>query len=498
MVPRWSRRGPALIPVGDSGSSGATRTFAVDRSYSKTWRVMKPTFHTALNPTNWSVAFQTAVLIILSACMLVYSLLSSVDSGGAWPEERKTIPLSADLANSAYGSAHVGKHNYLSRESLGPAQQEVSGELDKESDAIMNVNATASTNHHSHFTAASKISGREHLKLQLRRLEEKNLEVYSDPTARFYPLPSVCRVFNGCLDIDGTMVLPDNLKSSKAMLRACGMLKVRFENELPVRNDGNDFFTNVLRYHMPHLVTDTLSLSYAMSVVRGDYMLETQVPHRSKEIRPVAVGQDRIRSMSPGAWTLEMLARLPYNTQVKTKKELFSSSSPSSILKTTCFRSIITFDPQIYWQVNPSRFLRENALFSQNNLWSRGPRKRRSTESSCTPVVAVLNRPPDDQRTLSNVHEIEKNFEQLRTTPEFTEVVGASFRVEYMNSSFKNQMKTIQDADVILASHGAALANLLFSRVETAVIEVFPFSEFSSSFSATFFCLSLHRSMPIF
>lgn len=449
-------------------------TFGMDRSYSKSWRLMKPNVHSTVNPINWSIAFQTAVLIISSACMLVYILLSPADGGGV-AEEDSAVVFSTKPAHNPHGSMLLSSTLHPSRKPLGPTEKETGRERGKESDLVSSVNATVSMNSPATVVATAKTNRRDNQKMQLRRIAD-DLEIYSDPTARYYPLPTVCRVFNGCLEADGTMVLRDSLKDSRARLRACGMMKVKFESEVPNESNGKDFFTNVLRYHMPHLVTDILSLSYAMSVVRGEYLLDDRVSQRTKNLKPVVVGQDRIRSMSPGAWTLKMLAKLPYQTRVKTKGELFMSQLPPSTVQRICFRSIVTFDPQIYWQVNPSRFLYENSLFSQNKLWTRNPRRRGPPGSLCSPVVTVLNRPPGDQRTLSNVGEIEKSFEQLRGTQEYSEVAGAALRIEYMNSSFHQQMRIVQHADVILASHGAALANLLFSRVQTPVIEVFPFS----------------------
>lgn len=445
------------------------------RSYSKGWRQVKPNVCLSLNPINWSIAFQTAVLIILSACMLGYLLLTPSDSGGL-PEEESTVGISAAKpVHNPYGSTTFSSYSHSSAEPLGPVEKEVSRGLDKESNLVSLTNATTSVNHSTTLIAVAKKSRREKEKIQLRIIAE-DLEMYSDPTARYYPLPTVCRVFNGCAEADGTIILRESMRTSRAKLRACGITKVKFESLLSGAGSGDDLFTNVLRYHMPHLATDVLSLTYAMSVVRGEYPHQDRVSPRTKSIRPVVVGQDRIRSMSPGAWTLKMLAKLPYQTQVKTKNELFVSQSPPSAVQRTCFRSIVSFEPQIYWQVNPSRFLHENSLFSQNQLWTRSPRRRGPPGSLCAPVVTVLNRPPGDQRTLSNVDEIESNFDRLRRSQEFAEVAGASFRIEYMNSSFHDQMRIIQDADVILASHGAALANLLFSRVDTPVLEVFPFS----------------------
>jgi Glycosyltransferase 61 len=319
--------------------------------------------------------------------------------------------------------------------------------------------------------------------IQLRLLATTDLEVYGDPSSIYYPMPTVCRIFHGCMQADGKLLLPEKMRRHKFLLRSCGIVKVGFEDTASRIKVGEwrntDLFTNVLRYHMPHLVSDVLSLTYAMSVVGGEYELGAPIPRRSKLVRPVAVAQDRVRTMQPAAWTQRMLARLPYNAQVKTWGEVFAGKAPPQPeVATTCFRSVVAFDSQVYWQVSPARFGAKNALFAQNTLWTRTPKRPAANEQVCAPVVTVLNRPAHEQRTLINVDDIAANFEELRKTSRYKPVENVSFRVRYMNTSFTDQMQTLQEADVILASHGAALANLIFARIQTPVIEVFPFSTY--------------------
>ena len=94
----------------------------------------------------------------------------------------------------------------------------------------------------------------------------------------------------------------------------------------------------------------------------------------------------------------------------------------------------------------------------------------------CGLNVLVLNRPAGEQRNLANLDEIETEIEKLKQTDRYKHLQDTKLNVAYMNVSFRDQIDTMQSADIIFASHGAALANLMFARVGTPVIEVLPFS----------------------
>lgn len=314
----------------------------------------------------------------------------------------------------------------------------------------------------------------------IRLLGNSRVQVFADPTSKYFPSAVACRIHGACVTSGGRFILPKEAEEHKALLSYCGLSNFQFDN-LPTREESQpfkdkDLFTNVLRYHMPHLATDVLSLSYAMSVVSGSYRMEQEVPAHSKPLRPIVQAQERIRSMTPSSWTRKMLSKLPFNTEVVTPQELFQAPNSKASIP-VCPRSIISFETQVYWQVAPSRFNEDNTLFHRNEMWSRTPKRPSGQPAgTCSPVVLVLNRPPNDQRTLQNIENIRLQFERLKTDGAYSKVSESSFVVKYMNTSFADQVQTLQDADVILASHGAALANLLFARIGTPVVEVFPFS----------------------
>lgn len=318
----------------------------------------------------------------------------------------------------------------------------------------------------------------------IRILGTPNVQVFADPTGNYFPAAVACRIYNACITKDGGYLLPKTSKQHTGLLAYCGLSKIQF-GDLPKGGQGNfknkDMFSNVLRYHMPHLATDVLSLSYAMSIVSGNYRMGQNFSRHRSHLTPIVQAQERVRTLDPSSWTRKLLSKLPFDAEVITPQELFPENSSHGSVP-VCFRSVIPFDSQVYWQVSPSRFNEENALFRHNRLWSRiGQRPENhiplgSGDEACSPVVVVLNRPPGEQRTLQNIESIRDHFEKLKTNPKYNRVAGAPFVVKYMNTTFFDQVSTIQEADVILASHGAALANLLFARIGTPVIEVFPFS----------------------
>jgi hypothetical protein len=496
MGPRWTRRS-VQVNLGTAGCVAASHGFATDRPRYRAWRTSKPSLPNVANAARCSVASQTATLVLLSACMLLYILVNPVDPESGTERPAQLGPLdrlpSPPLASSPseVDLSAVGPRLTLQppldpqlRRASGDPAHAVSDTRGAELPVTGAVVGAARESRASLQPATNLLAAHPEAaaKVRLQLLADTKLELFADPTSNYYPAPNVCRIFGACMDRDGGLLLHSDMRPHMAVLRACGAGNARFVNETAdergASGDG-DLFTNVLRYHMPHLASDVLSLSYAMTAVGGQYEMDQPLPHRSKSARPVVIAQSRVRKMPPGAWTPKLLSMLPNRAQVKTWEELFPDAAAPS--ERVCFRSIVSFDSQVYWQVSPERFGPKNALFAQNSLWTRYAKRSGTDDGAtgareCAPIVAVLNRPPAEQRTLANIDEIAGHFDALRKTPKFSDISRASLRVGYMNTTFADQVQTVQDADVILASHGAALANLVFTRTDTPVVEVFPFS----------------------
>lgn len=47
---------------------------------------------------------------------------------------------------------------------------------------------------------------------------------------------------------------------------------------------------------------------------------------------------------------------------------------------------------------------------------------------------------------------------------------------------FSNQVQSMQEADIIIGAHGAGLSNIIFARMQTPLIEIFPQFYYMSTF----------------
>lgn len=429
-----------------------------------------------------SVATQTCFLVATTIVMLSYLLVAPFMDKNRGQlhrfEHSKTATAQTDLPHPAGDDANqklLGEHSqHILNRYPGPLSQAIHSS--KISTEPFQPPHAPPKEPKTHDTTRQR-------KIKLNLLAQTTLETFADPTSGTYPAPVVCRVYNSCTRRDGTIVLSEKLRTFKPELRSCGARKVEFadmDSVKPAQVFTADFFPITLRYHMPHLASDILSLSYAMSAVIGRYGLTAPIPERSAALKPIVVAQDRVRELPPHAWTSRVLSMLPENTTVMTDDEIYSlKGSP------ICFRSTVIYSSQAYWQVGARRFDSFNLLFERNDF-RRGHDVLLSTPSkfSCTPNILVLNRSPGEQRTIANAHDIVKSFQRLIS--DSPTLRNASIHMKYMNLSFEDQVRVMQEADIILASHGAALANLLFARKQTPVIEILPFSKYypcANSFS---------------
>lgn len=447
---------------------------------------------------NWSIALQTIVLLVASFTLLMFMLFGPVADSDEWTQDILPSNITSALPSTDVRQLNISSppHSQTQTESVGPSLLQHASinphQEEKPSHKALRL-AKISQAEKKKQTAVSvsvdqPAQAREP-KILLRVVPSGKLEVYFDKS-RKHSSPTVCRIYNGCVDSSGSLTFDSFMKAHYKSLKACGLSNTKFVDD-PFHFSqkdsslkGKDLFVNQLRYHMPHLVSDALSLSYAMSVVTGRYSLSRLLPPNSKELHPVTIAQSKLRKLDPQSWSPQLISLLPYQAQVNTSEELFSLSPQSGALKgSVCFRSIVSFGSQLYSQVSKVRFFENNALFDGGAHWSRLPKasqtlKSRTGGAECKPIVVVLNRPPAEARTLSNIDEIRERFDELKMTADFKVVAGSVFHVEFMNNSFAGQLKVMQEADVVLASHGAALANLIFSRIGTPVIEVFPFSKY--------------------
>ncbi len=157
----------------------------------------------------------------------------------------------------------------------------------------------------------------------------------------------------------------------------------------------------------------------------------------------------------PGDWVYEMLRLVTSGTMASMFKPRNLHVSPKSS-KWEAFRTLVT-SPQTYEITRNDRLLRSAGV---------------SREPKCTRRVVIVTRDRRNKldRTIPAAT-LQKLITELRRVNNLTiETV-----VDMGQLAFSQQVKLMQNTDVVLMVHGAEMSNILFLRSGASIIEIFPF-----------------------
>lgn len=297
----------------------------------------------------------------------------------------------------------------------------------------------------------------------------------------------VCRIHKACLSSDGKIYVPAWMKQYAPFIAACDVRNIVYSDKVPANPEHKvDLLGSVpLRWHMPHFTTDLLAALYAQEIIRTTFSKPQWKSHRyytKKSVsrngvvvsfKPAFYAEQRISTFDRYDWVPQVLTRLPNNPFVAKNPDLVYP--PKNGMK--CFRSIIGFDSKGYARQNSVWYGPKNPFFSDRTSIFNDPISQDSSEG-CKIKVTVINRRGMNLRTgprgkkyqigrdISNIEEL---IAELKRHP-LLDVSVAYFE----RSSFEYQLRHVQNADIIIATHGGSLANLIFARRDVAVIELFP------------------------
>lgn len=333
---------------------------------------------------------------------------------------------------------------------------------------------------------------------------------------------SLCRIYNVARLDNGTLLLPKWMKTHKqAISDYCALHDVLFviddkSNQhkfqlddallgkkitkyakgfhLNLKYANRDMFgITVPRHHMPHFVSDVVIPLMAVEVMMGSGKGVTP----SLVLRPTSAKnklepwRNTFENLNPSLLMNKAVLDLPSSTWVSKVANFFrhprvgftwiptdakrTSSGNASyphLPEVTVLRSVLTSnispsEPYGLFGVNGI-----NHVLALNGITREFPwTKREMRERPCKLSITALTR--KGPRALLHLDILERRVKESFKA----QGMKASFRVvDFEKMPFHDQVGVMHETNVLIATHGAGNANLVFMRPATTIIEVFPFA----------------------
>jgi len=337
----------------------------------------------------------------------------------------------------------------------------------------------------------------------------------------------LCRIHGACRVGDGTFLLPAWMKAFNSQVVLCGitapqyLLKAAPDGTYAVdgaygrrisltdgHNETDLFGVDPPGETMPAIATDLSPVLLLMDVLERTAAHAAQLTREcvvegasacpdNETAAVVAAGVDpglvvtsRITMQKDEKWVKGFL-RLVRNAFFGSFSLLDAADLYGWKVRgvAACARSVVTTGMTA--DVMPAGlFPAEHFLFAVNQI-SRVPRATGAAVASalasaaraCTVRVMVLNR--FGQRYMVGDYALRSAVAAEAVAAEATApgVTLAAEVVFFENASFHEQISMMQETNVVVASHGAGVANLLFLRPGSVLVEVLPFGIKASPFA---------------
>lgn len=321
----------------------------------------------------------------------------------------------------------------------------------------------------------------------------------------------ICRVMNACVRQDGTLVLPAWMRRHDEMLSFdCGVMKLDFSQPdtrppPPLRNldlFGTDTSPNdvssFLNHFMPQLVSlDMLSgerhLSRTCHTRRGRGCQDLMV--LAEELRPAIALESEVsgRRTTGLAWIQQFVGLIPTERYAHSVRILNTSGIPfyNDDSLHQCFRSVVvTRGPRSKYAIN-SDLLQDLQVFKKNGLLKTPRNVREAHPGSffigsgvCSLNVTVAsNYRIWNETTSGQIPGIDEISAAIRE--HVNSVAGLVLNVQKLDTSVQPseiQRNAMQTTDILVAGHGSVLANMIFLRTNSTVVELMPFGYYPKTY----------------
>lgn len=322
-----------------------------------------------------------------------------------------------------------------------------------------------------------------------------------------------CVIKGACRVGDGSVVVPQWMRAYSAHISNCGIKKVSY-HITEVRSKGKTLFEvrgmskhislkddyrnfDVIGNEPPRgerdlLVNDLTRASLLLDILdrplaysQGTKSLCTTKngePCLAKNntgvgsLKPLILVDSRISDTKDYMWPKSLLRlvrnSVSGNLEIADLKDVYAWKVYS---EASCFRSLISTNVEIS-EIPKEVMTPKNIFFSKNNL-NRVPLTAMSAQQgrSCSVKVLILNR--YGKRYIEGSEKLSAAISAYGTrVHRGDERVLVQPEVAFFeNSSFHEQVSVMQEAGVVVASHGDGNANFIFLRPASRVFEILPF-----------------------
>lgn len=316
----------------------------------------------------------------------------------------------------------------------------------------------------------------------------------------------ICRVLNACIRNDGTVVLPSWMRRYDEMLSFdCGIRKLEFSltdtNPPPPLHNLDLFGSEVPPPELHGFITHFAPQLVALDLLAGERDLTQQCHSRlgkscfgfplESTIRPAVLIHPEIEIQSSRtSWIKQFIRLIPvenykHKVRMLSQNELFSMQSEDEV---QCFRSaVLTRSPRTKYSINPD-MLRDLSIFKRNNILK--PARETHTRihaterfKKCRINIMFINRKkPSASGTLPQAVGFIPNIWRLRKEikSRASKFKNQGLRVNVSaltldNKRLRYQMNAMQKSDIVISGSTGYLANMLFMRENSTIIELMSF-----------------------
>lgn len=317
----------------------------------------------------------------------------------------------------------------------------------------------------------------------------------------------ICRVLNACVRNDGTVVLPAWTRRYDEMLSFhCGIHKLEFsleDTEAPPTLRNQDLFGSEPAPVAVHkFITDFAPQLVALDMLSGERSLSKtchsrigrscdSFPLLNAKIRPAVFVHPEIQKQArKTSWIQQFMSLIPtdnYAHKIRRIPQEYRADENSESVQ--CFRSIVlTRSPRTKFAINPET-LRALKIFEKNGV-NKIPKtaRERVKGKGCNVNVMFVNRKKMPRHStelgvegyITNIGHLRKEIK--KRVQKFKGLAVKINAVTLDGKRLKFQIDAMQKADILVAGSGPALANMIFLRSNSTVMELMPFGYYPKTY----------------
>ena len=314
----------------------------------------------------------------------------------------------------------------------------------------------------------------------------------------------ICRVMNGCIRSDNTLVLSEWMQRYDNDLKfQCGHDRVEFslpDTAPPPALERLDLIgLQCPRPSMSDFVQDFLPNAVIFDLIYGDYKIRKSChsrkgndcdgfPGLEEGLNPAVILHPRIRDLPKKSWVREFVTLMKPPHSGRQAKVLFEDAFRNESSDLTCFRSALFTRGPYSKDLIGADHLRRIHFLERHGIKrvARDVVAVKELEDGSKERVCELNVTISNRRLVDGAHNrligrYVMDISGIRNAivKQARKIDGLRLKVAIMRLEGKTlrwQMNAMQKTDIWIAGHGSLLTNMLFLRENSSVIELQPFT----------------------